>query len=414
MKVVFLAGSSELGGAERSLIDLVAGLREASPSWSLSVILPGRGPLKAELEAIPVGTSIIEQPARLARLGDAGVEAGSIPRWKRLSIQAGRYAGALVPTALYCVRLRRALVRLDPDIVHTNGFKPHLLGAFAAPPRAAVVWHVRDFVSSRPMMRRLLGAVATRCHVAIANSDAVAADVRSVLPALRVQRVYNGIDTERFRPDARAMDIDAAAGFPPPSTDVVRVGLVSTFARWKGHETFLRALAALPAELSVRGYIVGGALYATDGSQFALDELRELARRCGVAPDRLGFTGHVADPASAIRALDIVVHASTQPEPFGRVIAEAMASRRAVLAAEAGGAAEVISDIPDAGYRAGDWQALSVRIDTLCRDRVARENLAERGYRSARTRFDRRQIPSQISPIYQSVVKTGHSLAADR
>ena len=58
----------------------------------------------------------------------------------------------------------------------------------------------------------------------------------------------------------------------------------------------------------------------------------------------VGFTGHVADVPAALRSLDIVVHASTAPEPFGMVIAEGMASRRAVVAARGGGAAELFED----------------------------------------------------------------------
>src|SRR5207247_439443 len=58
--------------------------------------------------------------------------------------------------------------------------------------------------------------------------------------------------------------------------------------------------------------------------------------------DRVGFTGFLDDPASAMRALDIVVHASTQPEPFGLVIAEGMACGRAVIASRSGGSVEFI------------------------------------------------------------------------
>ena len=82
------------------------------------------------------------------------------------------------------------------------------------------------------------------------------------------------------------------AGMPQAPPNTVRVGLVATLARWKGHATFLEAIARLPAHLPVRAYIVGDAVYQTEGSQYSLDELRELARSLGVA-DRVGFTGFV-------------------------------------------------------------------------------------------------------------------------
>ena len=62
----------------------------------------------------------------------------------------------------------------------------------------------------------------------------------------------------------------------------------------------------------MRGYVIGGALYETEDSQYDLEDLRALAGRLGLA-GRVGFTGFVDDAAAAMRALDVVVHASTQP-----------------------------------------------------------------------------------------------------
>ena len=405
MKVVFLAGASELGGAERSLVDLLAGLRATYPSWTLTTVLPRSGPLEPELRALGVNTTVIAQPDSVARLGDAGVQSAEVGGGRRLFHSVASVARALGPTARYVARLRSELARQAPDVVHSNGAKLHFVSGAVAPATAAVVWHIRDFISPRPLLRRLLRLAAHRCEVAIANSDAVAADVSSVLPALRVERVYNAIDVDRFDPRGPSLDIDAAAGWPTASPNTVRVGLVGTFARWKGHEVFMQALAALPADLPVRGYIVGGPLYATDQSQYSFEELREAAARHRLLPHRLGFTGHVADPASAMRALDVVVHASTKPEPFGRVIVEAMAARRAILVASGGGAAEIIEAVPGAGYPPGDWQALAGRLTTLIGDPSAREQLAHAGHVVATRAFDRRRLPTEVARIYESVLR---------
>ena len=106
-------------------------------------------------------------------------------------------------------------------------------------------------------------------------------------------------------------------------------------AQWKGHEIFLRALAMLPRDLLVRGYVIGGSLYSTRGSQADIAQLRRVADTLSLNGN-VGFTGFVNDPAAAIRALDIVVHASTSPEPFGRVIAEAMACGKPVIMSGSG------------------------------------------------------------------------------
>ena len=97
----------------------------------------------------------------------------------------------------------------------------------------------------------------------------------------------------------------------------------------------------------LRAYVIGDALYQTDGSQYTIEELRPACRseRLG---DRVGFTGFVDGADEAMRALDIVVHASTEPEPFGLVIAEAMACGRAVIVSDAGGAREIFTPGIDA------------------------------------------------------------------
>ena len=116
----------------------------------------------------------------------------------------------------------------------------------------------------------------------------------------------------------------------------------------------------------------------------------------------MGFTGYVADTASAIRALDILVHASTQPEPFGRVIAEGMACGRAVICSAAGGAAELIVDGQDAlAHPPGDDAALAERMPKLVRDPELRARLGRAARITAELRFERRRLAEEVIPLYQ-------------
>jgi glycosyltransferase involved in cell wall biosynthesis len=186
---------------------------------------------------------------------------------------------------------------------------------------------------------------------------------------------------------------------------VLRVGLVATFARWKGHETFLQALATLPASLRVRGYIVGGPVYETSGSQISLDELRHSVRVLGL-DGRVGFTGFVQDSSTAMRALDIVVHASTDPEPFGLVIAEAMACGKPVVVSLAGGASELIEPGNNAlVFTPGDSTALGRCLEQLARDADLRHRLGSAGRLTAEQRFHRRRIARELTPIYESLTR---------
>src|SRR5438270_602078 len=89
----------------------------------------------------------------------------------------------------------------------------------------------------------------------------------------RVMPLPAAVAPDRFRPDGPAADLDAASGLAPAPPGTVRVGLVATFATWKGQDVFLEAAARVPADLPARFYIVGGPLYRTGGSQWTREEL---------------------------------------------------------------------------------------------------------------------------------------------
>ena len=399
MKIVYLSVSGQLGGAERALLDFMASLRAAQPRMALELIAGADGALLAEARALGVAARALAFPRVLARLGDAGARGSGK---SGLLGTLGRASLSTPAAALYTRRLRAALAASAPDLIHTNGFKMHALGVWAAPQGVPVLWHVHDYVSPRPLMARLMRAQAGRCAAAVANSSSVADDLRAACgPGLRVYPIHNAVDLVRFSPVGSVLDLDRLAGLAAPAHPVVRVGLVATMARWKGHEVFLRALGLLDADVPVRGYVVGDALYQTAGSQHSVAELRRTARRMGLG-DRVGFTGFVDDAAAAMRALDVVVHASTQPEPFGLAIAEAMACGRALVVSQGGGAAEIITPGEDAlVHEPGSAAQLAERIGELARDPALRAALGARAALAARRRFARERLARELTPIYR-------------
>lgn len=393
MRIVYLNPAGQMGGAETSLVDLLASIREAKPAWRLMLVLGAGGPLVENVEQLGVCCTIVPMPDALAKLGDSG---------------GGRLATALslarawLPLMSYTRQLRDAVRQLKPDLIHAAGFKMQIFGARVRPPGVPLIWHIHDYVRRRPLAGRLLRFHRHRCDLAVVNSQSVAADVRALFGGRpEVVPLYNVVDLVRFTPEGTRTDLDAASGLEPAPAGTFRVGLVATFARWKGHETFLRALALLPRQLPVRGYVIGGPIYQTAGSQYSREELERRASELGLQ-GRIGFTGHLTDVPSAMRALDCVVHASTEPEPFGMVIIEAMACRRAVVAANAGGAVEIFKDGFDAlGHPPGDAAALAGQITRLASDAELRNRLARQGRESVQTLFHRRRLAAELVSIYQ-------------
>jgi glycosyltransferase involved in cell wall biosynthesis len=324
----------------------------------------------------------------------------------------GRGASLLLATgslATYSRRLTSLLRDLAPDVIHSNGFKMHVLAARVAPRPSTLVWHLHEYVAHRAISRRLLRRYVPRCAAVVANSRSVAAEVRGAL-ALRipVTTIYNAVDAREFSPEGETLDLDRLAGLPPAGAGTVRVGLVATYGRWKGHATFIDAIGRLAPGSPIRAYIIGGALYDTRDSQHTREELARSIDSAGLA-GRIGLTGFIERPAAALRALDVVVHASTRPEPFGLVIAEGLAAGRAVIVSAAGGAGEIVADGVDALTHApGDAAGLARCIERLAGDAALRQRLGAAGRASALRQFD----PDHFTRAFMNVYQEARAAAA--
>ena len=132
------------------------------------------------------------------------------------------------------------------------------------------------------------------------------------------------------------------------------VMLPGRLTRWKGQLVLVEALAKLGGD--AMAVLVG------DGGSAFRAELTARAAALGVA-GRLRLVGHVDDMASALLLADVVVHASTDAEAFGRTVIEAQAMGRAVVAADLGGPRETVAE-GVTGWRVppGDAAALAAAL----------------------------------------------------
>jgi glycosyltransferase involved in cell wall biosynthesis len=386
--VVYLNPTAELGGAERSLLDLAAGLDRRR--WSPRLICLGQGPFLTEA----------------ARLG-LPVEPASVPQaFERTSLRGARssalgLAAGVLRSAPALLAIRRAATRTVPAILHSNGNKTHLLTLSLRRARTRVVWHVRDFLPDRAPERWLLRTARLTADAVIANSAAVAAHLRRLGAAPRlVHPIPNGIDLVRFAPDGPQAELRAELGWPKHAR---LVGMVGVLARWKGQEVFLRAAAALRQRYpDLRFVVVGSEIYRTAGHGGFTQTLEQLARDLRLG-DALAFTGYRHDIPEVLRALDVVVHASIEPEPFGRVIAEAMACARPVVWARGGGADEIVGDSPLAalGVPGGDPVALAAGIERALSDPDRARAWATEGHTRVATHFDLGTHVGRVQDLYE-------------
>ena len=199
--------------------------------------------------------------------------------------------------------------------------------------------------------------------------------------ASRAVTVHNGIDPAPFE----RVENDAVARLRNELglCDVRVVGVFSRLAEWKGQHVLLEALPHLPPD--VHALFVGGALFQED--QRYTDKLRREAERLGLQ-DRVHFLGFRDDIPHLLHLTDVVVHTSTAPEPFGRVIVEGMMACKPVVATRAGGAVEILEDGKTGRLVSpGDAEMLAqVLNDLLAHPEKARQ-MAESGQATALARF---------------------------
>ena len=389
-RVLFVNPGGALGGAEHTLLLLVRGLRMRG--IDVSVALLGDGPLRGHLNALGVSSVTVPTAECFRRAGRYG-RPGS---WRSVASAAGA-----LPIVFRVARLAR---RLRMDLIHTNGTKAHLVGGLAGRiSRVPVVWHLHDFPPSgtgagmfRVASRRLPSAM-------LATSEAVgAAFRRAVGSALPMITVYNPVDLGGFHPGLARDQLRRGLGL---GNDVPIVGLVAHLTPWKGHHVFLTIASAL-ADSPRRPHFViaGGPVYETDGHAGYAEALRQRAIALGIS-DRVTFLGARDDIADVLAGLDMLLHTPTAPEPFGRVLAEAMAVGRPVVASRCGGIPEVVEDGRTGLLVApGDTAGFTSAVNRLLDDAVLSEELGRAGRQRVEARFGLDPYIDRIIAVYRDII----------
>jgi len=362
-RVLALDHTGVLGGAELSMLDVVAGL-----GHEVRVRLFADGPFRVALAARGVDVRVLPMHAL------AGVRKHSVLPSPGALLAAWRLAGTVAREAA------------ASQVIYANSEKAFVVAALASVRGARpIVWHLRDLLGpphfSALNTRGVVGLANWRAARVITNSRATAdAFVAAGGRRSSVRVVHNGIAADPF--DA-VSDDEARALRARISPDAAHV--MAAFGRlheWKGQQVAIDAVAQLPADCHL--WIVGAALFGEH--DFAAGLQVQAARR-GVA-GRVHFLGFRDDIPALMRAADVVVHASTLPEPFGRVVVEGMLARRPVIATAGGGVGVIITDdVNGMLVPPGDAAALARAVESLRVDPARAARLAAAGAAHARVAF---------------------------
>jgi glycosyltransferase involved in cell wall biosynthesis len=325
--VVVIATLAGLGGAERSLVELIHHLGD---EMRFTVVVPEDGPLVAAVRDAGGTCRVVPWPEALLTLGERA----------RRRRDLGGLVRAVASLGVLRLRLYTEIARLAPDVVMTNGSKGHVLGALLRTALACpLVWCAREGLEDRPLTRFVLRRLGRRCDGVIAISRYVASELRPLVPGpAPIHVVRNIVDLARFRPGL-ALPVDLAK---PPGE--VWLGIVGALTPLKAQDVFLDAAARVAAHVpQARFLVVGGEPYRTEARLGFAAQLGARARSLGIA-ERVRFLGERDDAAAVIANLDVLVQASRGPEGLGRTILEAMACAVPVVCVDRWGPRELVEE----------------------------------------------------------------------
>lgn len=358
---LFVDQTGQLGGAELCLADVASGRADSR------VLLFSDGPFADLLRErnVPVEILPLKGSAALVtkQAGPAALLA-SVP-------------GLTAHLAALSRRMKEA------DVVYLNTAKALVHGAAAnLIARRPLVFHLHDLPNREHFSRAnlaILMAAASRVDLVIANSQAVADEYGKAGGRTNVAVIPNGFDPARYANIPAEAIASLSSEWNPQGRPVVSI--FGRIARWKGQHILIEAAKQIP-EATFR--IIGEPLFTDDDRAYA-QELQTLAQPMG---DRVQFLGFRTDIPVLMAASDIVVHCSTAPEPFGRVLVEAMLSGKPVIAADAGGPREIVKEgVTGFLTPPGDVNTLADALRKVLADAALRERMGQAGRERAERRF---------------------------
>ena len=381
MKILFLDQSGKPGGAELCLMDIAKSYGQGA-----LVGLFADGDFRKLLQQHHVPVQVLATQL--------------IPVRKHSNfLTALASLGQIAPLLTKVVILAQ-----EYDIIYANTQKALVIGALASfLTHRPLVYHLHDILSLEHFSRTNLAIAVTLANrfasLIIANSQASqTAFIQGGGKAKLTEVVYNGFDAKNYA--ASASEVKKLRQELKIEGKFV-VGHFSRLAPWKGQHILIAALSECPPEVTV--ILVGDALF---GEQDYVRQLHEQVTNLKLE-NRVKFLGFRRDIPQLMAACDLIAHTSTAPEPFGRVIVEAMLCGTPVVAAKAGGVMELVEHgVNGFLVTPGNIEELSEVINTCVTTRETIAKMANHAQAIASQRFDMIAINQQIAQLLSQRLKT--------
>jgi len=291
-------------------------------------------------------------------------------------------------------RLARQIAREHPALMHANtNFTAEYAGLLALLLKIPTIAHIRDI---EPLGR--IGRWVMRHNTTlIAISNAVKEYlIQERIPASRIVRVYDGVDLRQYQSEPT----------PNPSQEgngrSTIIGIVGQLGARKGHLYLLEAIRAIvQRHPAVRLWIVGQE--PAQSTEHYTERLHQFVEQAGLQQHVI-FWGFRTDIRDILAQLDILVLPSLQ-EPFGKIVIEAMAMGKPVVASRVGGVPEIVRDgVTGLLVASADAEALRRALEQLIEDRTVCENMGQAGRQRVERAFSLDKTVRATEQVYVQIL----------
>lgn len=361
-KLLFISHSGELGGAESKMLAI-----SKNTKYESEILLFDDGNLRQTIENSGLYVDVMPMPTSFSQL-----KKGS----KNITFNIG-----LVSFINFIFRLRKKCKSYDAIICMSQ--KAHLLVLLSAVERKKILWFMNDRLS-RDYFGWLafnfikVSSLLTNYPIILNSKTSKEHWLASKARKKGIHTIYSGVDITPFH----EKNIDTSSVLKLRSEFVQGeeklLVMVGRICDWKGQHLAIEAIKDIK---NVHLVIVGGAQFDGDREykEFLNNKVLENSLN-----SRVSFTGHVENVSEYLLASDVVLHCSTIPEPFGRVIVEGMLAKKIVLAPNVGGPQEILQE-NQTGYffESGSTKSLKkmiLKIISLDSSKISKISLNARDF----------------------------------
>ncbi len=388
-KIFFLEGNRDgtIGGSYYVLYDL---LYHLDKSRFLPVVGFHRDNLFVEkFRELGMETHVLELPQPL-NFRSAVFTTLLAPLKKGINL----FRELLLPACRYAFFLRKNKI----DLVNLNNSitRNHCWSLAALLSRTPCITHEMGINDHYSGLDRYFGK---RMKAVICVSHAIREHMRKhgvVYPGTVV--VQNGLDTERYQvrtPSERLREVFAVDGNSPI------IGVVGNIKKWKGQETALRAISLLKQTFPDIRCLLVGDTGAKDRKYH--DHLSRLCSELDIEANVV-FTGFQENPIDYLNLMDIFLHTSIRPEPFGIVLLEAMLLGKPIIATNIGGPTEIVVHGKTGFLVApGEPGKLARTVTALLQAKELAAEIGEAGHRRLFELFTIQRNVEKTTKVYEEI-----------